>query len=78
MRKLTGEKLSVSETLLASIVDRLSLITWMLSEDGRRGRNRPKSILSELTNNTESEKPVAFESGYDFLVAREAILKGGE
>lgn len=75
MRNVTGAKLSVAETLLAACCDNLAIIAWMNSEDGRKNRNRPKSILSELT--TEKEKPMAYTDGAAFMAARDAILGGG-
>lgn len=75
MRRVSGQKMSAEETLLAACVDRLSLLVWMNSDDGRKNRNRPKSILSELTE--EKEKPNAYKDGAAFMAARNAIL-GGE
>lgn len=34
----------LSEQLLAAAVDALHTLAWMQSEDGQRGRNRPKPI----------------------------------
>lgn len=75
MRRVSGQKLTVEETLLTACVDRLTMLVWMNSEDGRRNRNRPKSILSELKE--EKEKPMAYKDGAAFIAAREAILGGG-
>lgn len=74
MRKAAGIKLTVEEMLLATIADRLGVLVWMKTKDAQRGKNRPKSILSELM--TEKEKPMAFKTSAEFLAAREAILGG--
>lgn len=75
MRRVTGAKLTLQETLLAAICDDLSLLVWFNTKDAQKGRNRPKSILSELTK--VKEKPITYKDGAAFLAAREAILGGG-
>lgn len=77
MRKAAGAKLTTEETLLAAAVDRLSILTWQNTEDARHGRNRPKSILSEL-NKKDEEKAVTFSTAEEFEAARNAILQRGE
>lgn len=67
--RLAGEAVPRSDLLLAAIVDRLSLLIWMQSEDGRNGVNRPKSVFDALQGATEESKdgPVeAFETAGDF------------
>lgn len=76
MRKLSGAKTTPLLTLLAAIADRLGLLVWFQTKDGQKGRNRPKSILSELMKETE-EKPQSFETPEDFEAERARILRGG-
>lgn len=67
--RLTGAKVPRSDMLLAAAVDRLSLMLWINTEDGRKGTNRPPSILSAILGNEEEkeESPVAaFDSAEDF------------
>lgn len=71
-------------TLLASIVDRLSLSLWLQTKDGQKGVNRPTSIAELLTKNHKEEIDerdyLVFESGEDFENYRKALLAktGGE
>ena len=51
---------------LAAIVDRLSMLIWMQSEDGRNNTNRPKSILADLLGTTNDTKYDTFQTGEDF------------
>lgn len=51
--RLSGEKIQRSELLLAAAVDRLSLLTWFMSEDGQNGVNRPASIVDILLGETQ-------------------------
>ena len=48
IRKISGIKITRGEILLASVVDRLSLIAWMLSDNGAIGASRPDSVLDAL------------------------------
>lgn len=43
--------MSLSNTLLAMIVDGINLRIWQNSKDGMKGRNRPESLLKRLTEN---------------------------
>ena len=65
--KLAGQKLTKLETLAAATVDRLSMLVWLNSEDGRKGENRPVSVLSMLLGEEPEEKPVeGFETAEEF------------
>lgn len=66
---LSGSKLLPSDMLLAAMVDRLSLLLWMLSAEGKTGENRPKSILSILLGEETEKDVVSFKSGNDFDAA---------
>ena len=76
VRRQTGARLTVEQTLLAAICDRLSVLCWQNTEDAREGRNYPRSILAELTG-TEEEKPIAYGSPEEFEAER-ARLMGGD
>lgn len=70
--KLSGAKAPAEIVLLASIVDRLSILVWAKTKDAEKGRNRPKSLLSVLypkeTNNT------TYRTGEEFIKARNKLL----
>lgn len=73
-KKMSGSKLNTDEMLLALIADTLSVIAWQNTKDGHSGRNRPKSILNELTQ--PEKKPAAtFDSPEAFKAWREKIMK---
>ena len=46
--KLSNSKVPPNIMLLAGIIDKLNILIWQNTEDGRKGRNKPKSILDEL------------------------------
>ena len=62
------KKLSLRDFLLASIMDRLSLLVWFQSKDGQEGNNRPAMMVDALmgkTNDNESDIE-SFESVEEF------------
>ena len=81
---ISDQIVPLETTLLASIVDRLSLSLWLQTKDGQKGVNRPMSIAAMLTKNNKEESDerdyLVFESGEDFENYRKALLAktGGE
>ena len=81
---MSDQIVPLETTLLASIVDRLSLSLWLQTKDGQKGVNRPTSIAEMLTKNHKEERDerdyLVFESGEDFENYRKALLAktGGE
>ena len=66
-RKISGMKLSRTEMLLAAGVDRLTLLLWLNSDEGRRGENRPAFILDKLMGEaTDDKQTEGFETAEDF------------
>ena len=77
-KRLAGVSASQTDMLLATIADRLGIIAWFLSEDGKKGRNRPESILAAIMGGNQSESNVeAFDTADDFRAAWDSI-KGAE
>lgn len=81
---MSDQIVPLETTLLASIVDRLSLSLWLQTKDGQKGVNRPASIAEMLTKNNKEKSDerdyLVFESGEDFENYRKALLAktGGE
>lgn len=74
MRRISGASVDTATLLLASAVDRLSVLCWRQTEDGVHGLNPPASVVDILLGR-EAEKPVAsYASGADFEAARNRIL----
>lgn len=74
---ISGAKVPTDVALQAAIIDRLSLLLWMQTEDGAKGRNRPKSLLDELTSEKPENPVSAFASGDEFM-RMWAMLAGKE
>ncbi|CIO43890.1 phage protein [Streptococcus pneumoniae] len=75
---MSDQIVPLETTLLASIVDRLSVSLWLQTKDGQKGVNRPMSIAEMLTKNNKEESDerdyLVFESGEDFENYRKALL----
>lgn len=75
---MSNQIVPLETTLLASIVDRLSLSLWLQTKDGQKGVNRPKSIVDQLTKQDKKERDereyLVFESGEDFENYRKSLL----
>lgn len=69
---LGGVKAPADTLLAAAMVDRLSLLVWARTKDAPKGRNRPRSILSEICG--ENRDSVAFPTAQAFEAAWQ---KGG-
>lgn len=78
--KLNGMEVPFETMLLASAVDRLSILVWQQTKDGMDGKNYPLSIVAMLTNaqtNKENSNVTSFATGEDFMKERERLLKKG-
>ena len=65
--RLAGARATKSELLLAAAVDRLSMLLWAQTEDGRNGVNRPQSVFSVIQGAEKKDGPVeAFETADEF------------
>lgn len=75
---MSDQIVSLEITLLANIVDRLSISLWLQTKDGQKGVNRPTSIAEMLTKNNKEERDerdyLVFESGEDFENYRKSLL----
>lgn len=68
--RLSGTRVPRKDLLLAAAVDRLSLLVWSMSEDAKRGTNRPKSLVAALMGEAEdSSDMMTFDSPDDFEAA---------
>ncbi len=76
MLRLAGAKNGTDRLLRACIADRLGLLVWAKTEDGRRARNRPQSLVELLTGDAAEHGGVkAFADGEAFEAARAKLLQ---
>lgn len=76
--KMSGAKVTANTFILAIIADRLGNIIWSLSEDGRKGVNRPVQLLETITGKAmikEESDIVLFDSPEDYESARKKLAE---
>ena len=77
--RLAGIKAGVDRLLRAVIADRLGLLLWSRTEDAQHNRNRPASLVAQLTGDDGQRSDVrAFSDGAAFEAARAKILEGSD
>lgn len=64
----------LSDILLAVIADGVKLLAWMQTRDGQKGRNRPASITSKMTEVEKPKEYKTFETAEAFEAARARAL----
>lgn len=66
--RLSGQKISFSNLLLAKIADASTLNLYTKTKDAQKNVNRPKSIIQEIFSEKEDKKKEykKFKSGEDF------------
>lgn len=79
--KLNGQTTPLDTFILAGISDKVNSLVWFQTEDGQKGRNRPKSLADTLINYGKNDEKdddmVVFHSGEDFERLRQELIKGG-
>lgn len=65
--KIAGQRLTLEQTLMCFAVDVLQYNLWLKTKDGAKGRNRPESILTKLTEDAPKKEELdIFEDAEDF------------
>lgn len=79
MQKMSGQKNTTEQILLAGILDRLSWIAWTKTKDAQKGYNRPASVLEKMLGETISQQNQfeVYETGEDFI-NRLSQLRGNQ
>ena len=72
--KMSQSKFNVKESLLAGILDRLTLILYSKTKDAEKGKNYPKLLLDEVEKKEDLQ---GFMSSEDFEKMRKRIIEGG-
>lgn len=77
MQKITGAKAPDHIMLLAVAVDQLSTLVWMQTKDGRKGRNRPKSLVDRILHGDPDthRRGDVYDSPEEFWAERQRIIE---
>lgn len=72
-RRISGARAKTETLLLAAVMDRLSLLVWLHTEDGAKGKNRPLLLLEQWYGADVEPRSdlMSFDSGADFHRAYE-------
>lgn len=67
-RKIGEKRLTLTEALLATLIDKINILVWQRTKDGIKGRNMPISILRKLEGLEDKPKDDLnkFETEEDF------------
>ena len=73
--KVRNEKVSLHDFLLASIMDRLSLLVWFQTKAGQEGNNKPIMMVDALLgSNIEDSDIESFDSVEEFELYRKRLV----
>ena len=75
--KLSGNRITLTQILLARMTDELSFQSWAKTKDGQKNRNRPESVLKALLE-PKKDETVSFMTSDDFNKAWEKIVNGAD
>lgn len=75
--KEAGINFSVDTMLRAVIADATTLLLWLNTKNGQKGKNRPKSLAKILSGADDENATAAFDSAADFERWHNSMLNGG-
>lgn len=70
--KIGGRQITDNQEIMLSILDILNLSAWLQTEDGRKGTNRPESVLSRFKGENTKK---GFNSPEEMEEARRRIIE---
>lgn len=79
--KMSGAKVTQEILILSMIADRLGILVWLFTEDGRNGRNRPPQLIEMLYGKEikrAKSSVLTFDTPEAFEEARREILNRRE
>lgn len=65
--KASGSEVDTKTLLLAHIADNTAINVYFKTEDAKKKRNRPRSLLELMTHAKKDKQTRGFKSGADFL-----------
>ncbi len=76
-QKLNDINIGMEGLLMAGVLDRLSMILWGMTEEGKKGINRPRSVTGIILGKTDAGEIETFDTIEDYE-KRQCYLKGVE
>ncbi len=76
IRQISGQKYPVEMVLQMKILDTMKTIEWAyINTHSKRKIPKPKSIFELINEQKETKEIVTFQSGQEFEIERERIIK---
>lgn len=73
--KMANSAVDTNALLLASVLDGINTLCWMKTEDAKKGKNRPPSVVKALNEKTKPKEYVSFRTIEDFEKRRHEIME---
>jgi hypothetical protein len=73
-RRIVNKKLTLEQTLQASILDGIYTLLWSKTKDALKGRNRPSSVLNILEDSKTEKEYKVFTSVEEFERKRAELI----
>lgn len=74
-QKVAGVTAPADTILLAKIYDMINILIWMQTEDGMKGRNKPKELAPNFYIETKNNETFGFENGAEYEKARAKLIE---
>ena len=74
--KLSGQKRPINTLLIAYIADKLSAFIYGFTDDAKKNKNRPRSMVEMLLEEEHEPDLTAFDTPEEFERRRREIIEG--
>ena len=76
MKKLSKQRITLDQALMALILDDLNTLLWRQTKQGQKGHNRPQSVYKILNSEPVVREYEVFNSGDEFMKRWRMATKG--
>lgn len=74
--KMQGYRYTLEQIQQAMVIDRLSMLVWFGSKDGKHGWNRPASLAEKMLEKSVLHTTKGFDTANDFMEWRNKFVEG--
>ena len=75
-RRLNKRKIATDQYLQLMMLDELRVLHWLHTEDARKGKNRPESVLQKVLEPEKRIEVTGFRTPEEFEARRKSIIEG--
>ena len=73
---INGMQVPLNTIIMAMTYDRVNQWLWMNTKDGRKGKNKPSSLVETLTSKPKEKTIETFDTGEEFDAMLRRIKEG--